>query len=67
VIKIPSGFYRSADAAGHWWRIGTVRYADPRSVAVRIGARGVVDVFTDRGHYVSADFGVHWRSVASRR
>ena len=63
----PTGFYRSADAAGHWRRVSTVRYADPLSVAVRLGARGIVHVFTDRGRYVSADFGAHWRSVTSSR
>jgi hypothetical protein len=63
----PTGFYRSADGAGHWRRVSAVRYADPLSATVRIGARGVVDVFTDRGRYVSADFGAHWRSVTSHR
>ena len=63
----PTGFYRSADAAGHWRRVGDVRYADPLSVAVRSGARGVVRVFTDRGRYVSADFGAHWRAATSSR
>ena len=61
----PTGFYRSADAAGHWRRVSAVRYADPLSVTVRIGVRGVVDVGTDRDRYVSADFGARWRSVAS--
>ena len=63
----PTGFYRSADAAGHWRRVSAVRYADPLSVTVRIGVRGVVDVFTDRGRYVSADFGAHWRAATSSR
>jgi hypothetical protein len=63
----PTGFYRSADAAGHWRRASAVRYVDPLSVTVRIGARGVVDVVTDRGRYISVDFGVHWRAVTSSR
>src|SRR5262249_38524797 len=63
----PTGFYRSADAAGHWGRVRGVRYADPLSVAVRIGAGGAVRVFTDRGSYVSADFGAHWHPVGGRR
>lgn len=57
-----TGFYRSADAAEHWTRVGGVRYTDPGSVAVRIGAGGVVRVFADRGVYISRDYGAHWRA-----
>jgi hypothetical protein len=63
----PTGLYRSADGARHWRRVSAVRYADPLSATVRIGARGVVDVFTDRGRYASADFGAHWHAVTSSR
>ncbi len=58
-----TGFYRSADAAGHWTLVSGVRYTDPASVAVRIGARGAVRVYADRGTYASDDYGAHWRAV----
>lgn len=66
-LVAPTGFYRSADAAGHWQRVDGVRYTDPTSVAVRIGARGAVRVYADRGLYISADDGAHWRLTPARR
>lgn len=64
-LVAPTGFFRSADAASSWSRVPGVAYNDPASVAVRIGAGGTVRAYTDRGSYLSADFGAHWRKVAS--
>ena len=57
----PGGLYRSSDAAGSWARLAAVRYDDPASVALRLGAGGVVNVYTDRGRYRSDDFGARWK------
>lgn len=58
-----TGFYRSADAAARWSRVSGVSYNDPASIAVRIAGGGTVRAYSDRGSYLSTDFGVHWRRV----
>ncbi len=64
-LVAPTGLYRSADSAGRWQRVAGVSYRDADSVAVRIGARGAVRIFTDRGTYVSGDYGAHFKRVIS--
>ena len=51
----------AASPAANWHLVAGVSYADPASVAVRIGPRGIVRAYTDRGVYVSRDHGAHWR------